>query len=478
MPLLISSKAERYFYLIVSLLLLFYSGYRCYNLGFTHDESISYNKIIHQNLYQIFTNNSNFVTANNHILNSLFMKYFELWLGPQEIYLRLHSFFAHIIYLLFSFLLLKNFKNPWIAAIGFLILNVNPYLLDFFSLARGYALSIAFMMMSVYYFIEFTKKESFKQIVLCLIAGLLATLANFSMVTFITSVILLFECFMLWKRYSFKQFFIKNVPVVFVALSLYALYKWPITKLIQYKELYFGGWQGLWRDTALSSIDFFLYDSRYLELFSGFLRFFLLAVIFTSFYVLVKKIKNRSISGVDYIFILFIVILVNHYAQHIIMHTNFIRERVALFLVPLFFMSTFNIWSYFWERASIKKIISSLMIYIFIIILVFVSVESLNFSYTYDWKYDADTKKAMNDVGNLQTKNVMKISNTWLYEPSINFYRQTQSLTWLVPANRDEINNNSDFYLISEEDFKTLDKSNKQIVNHYETTHLVLLKKY
>jgi hypothetical protein len=477
MSLLVSSKVERYFYVIVSLLLLSYSGYRCYSLGFTHDESISYNSIIHQSLYEIFTNDSDCVTANNHILNSLFMKYFDLWFGPHEFFLRLHSLLAHIVYLIFSYLLMKNFRNPWIIAIGFLILNVNPFLLDFFSLARGYALSIAFMMMSVYYFIEFTKKEVFAKIVLCLLTALLSTLANFSMVTFITSVIVLLECFMLLKRCSFKRFFITNIPVAFVAFFLYALYKWPITKLIEYKQLYFGGWQGLWRDTALSSIEYFLYGSRYTEFFSGFLRFFLLAVIFAGFYVLIKKIKNRSISGSDYIFILLIIILVNHYAQHLIMGTNFFIERVALFLVPLFFISAFNVWVYFWEQAGVKKIMSSLIIYLFVIIIGFVSVESLNLSYTYDWKYDADIKKAMKDLEKLQTKNNMRISNTWFYEPSINFYRETQSLIWLLPANRNEIDNNSDFYLISEEQFRSLDKSNKQIIKNYETTRSVLLKK-
>ncbi|MBI3519209.1 MAG: glycosyltransferase family 39 protein [Bacteroidetes bacterium] len=474
----ISSKNERYIYSLISLLLISYTGYRCYSLSFTHDESISYNNIIHNSFYEIISNDTEFITANNHILNSLFMKYSEMIFGASEISLRMHSLFAHIIYLFFSFLLLKNIKMPWIKLIGFLILNVNPFLLDFFSLARGYALSIAFMMMSIYYFIEYTKTEKIKHITIFLTTALLSTLANFSMVVFVVSIIGLLECFMIAKRYPIKQCIIKNIPVLFTALCLYSFYKWPITKLIEHKELYFGGYVGLWRDTALSSIQFYLYGCRYTEIFSYFLRFLLLAGVFSGFYVLFIKIKTKSIKELDFIFVLFTFIIVVNYLQHFIMKTNFFTERVAVFLVILFFISLINTWHYFSEKGLLLKITTGVIASVFIIVIGFTASASLNFSYTCDWRYDADTKGMISELTNLNAnKTTVKIGNTWLFEPSINFYRKTRHLNWLQPANRDGLNRDYDFYYVDTYDLNSFDKTNKILIKTYPESGATLFKK-
>jgi hypothetical protein len=62
------------------------------------------------------------------------------------------------MYLAFSFLLVHKWTKKTLAATGFLLLNLNPYVLDFFSLCRGYGLSMAFMVAGLYFYVSFLDK--------------------------------------------------------------------------------------------------------------------------------------------------------------------------------------------------------------------------------------------------------------------------------------------------------------------------------
>ncbi len=406
------------------------------------------------------------------------MKYSEMLFGASELALRMHSVIAHVIFLLFSYLILKHVKKPWIKLAGFLILNVNPFLLDFFSLARGYALSLSFMMVSIYYFIEHTKTEKDKHLIICLITALLSTLANFSMMVFVVSLIGLFECFMIAKRYTLKSFILKNIPVLMAILCLYSFYKWPITKLIEHKELYFGGYIGLWRDTALSSILFYLYGCKYTEIFGYFLRFLLLAGITVNFYILFYKIKTKIFKGLDYVFVLFSFIIIVNYVQHIVLKTNFFTERVALFLVLLFFISIINAWHYFSEKKLSQKILSGITMSILLIVITFTASDSLNLSRSCDWGYDANTKEMVFDMEKqIDKSHKIKLGITWLFEPTINFYRETKSLNWLEPVNRDGLNGDYEFYYVNDGDLNSFDKTNKILIKTYPESGASLFKK-
>jgi hypothetical protein len=43
--------------------------------------------------------------------------------------------------------------------LGFLLLNLNPYMLEFFSLARGYGLALGFMMCSIYFCLRYLESR-------------------------------------------------------------------------------------------------------------------------------------------------------------------------------------------------------------------------------------------------------------------------------------------------------------------------------
>jgi len=72
---------------------------------------------------------------------------------------------GHALYLGASILLIKNIsKNIWVALAGFCLLNFNPFLLEFFALARGYGIGTGCMMMSMTLFFLWIKNQKTNQL--------------------------------------------------------------------------------------------------------------------------------------------------------------------------------------------------------------------------------------------------------------------------------------------------------------------------
>ena len=132
-----------------------YEIFRAVRVGFTEDEASTLLLYLAHDVSAVF----NFSAANNHLLNSVLAKIFLVGGGPAELVLRLPNLFGYLFYLLFAFLIVNKFKNRWLAVGGFLLLNLNVYVLDFFSLCRGYGLSLDFLLASLFFYFSFLEKR-------------------------------------------------------------------------------------------------------------------------------------------------------------------------------------------------------------------------------------------------------------------------------------------------------------------------------
>jgi len=170
--------------LVISITLLIFMIKRTAEAAFTFDEAATYLNYISASPLAIF----NFNSANNHLINTLLTKLAWVLGGSSEFVLRLPNLLAFVVYLLFSFLILDRFvKNKMITVCGYLLLSLNPYVLDFFSLCRGYGLSLAFLMASLFFFFSFmentieNKPKRYRPLNFSLAAAALAVLCNFSL---------------------------------------------------------------------------------------------------------------------------------------------------------------------------------------------------------------------------------------------------------------------------------------------------------
>ena len=162
--------------LLASLGLLTASVYRAATFPFTHDESLSFAGFTWDPMWA--------KTANNHLLNTWLMRLCSALFGDSEFSLRLPNILAHAAYLAGSLRLLGRFQPAVLRLVGFVLLNLNPFALDFFFLARGYGLAMAFVVWSLYFLLrafEARQQTGFTAyVILSQVGALLAVLANFA----------------------------------------------------------------------------------------------------------------------------------------------------------------------------------------------------------------------------------------------------------------------------------------------------------
>jgi hypothetical protein len=129
------------FLIIISLFI--YIVIKANTLSFTHDEGFT---------YDIIKRYEGINTANHHILNTALMKNSSSFLGNNEFSYRLPNVLSFLLFGFGFLLIFKQLKNVFLGIIVFSIIFFNPFLIDFFSLARGYGLSFGFMVLSLFFF--------------------------------------------------------------------------------------------------------------------------------------------------------------------------------------------------------------------------------------------------------------------------------------------------------------------------------------
>jgi len=187
----------------ISLILIVFEVVKAARAAITIDEAATYLGYISSNVLALF----NFGSANNHFLNTLMAKFFYVLGGNHVLVLRIPNLLGYAIYLLFSFLLLDRFiKNKFFVVCGFLLLNSNPYVLDFFALCRGYGLSAGFLMPALFFFVSFLDRTirfrpgGIRHLHFSLIAAALAVLSYFGLLNVYLSLVAFAFVFLVVKN--------------------------------------------------------------------------------------------------------------------------------------------------------------------------------------------------------------------------------------------------------------------------------------
>ncbi len=165
--------------------------------SFTHDESYSYLEYIQDSFMDILSYRNSY--TNNHILNSLGMKYSEMIFGSSEWSLRLPNLLAMMVYLVFGYKILNKSVSPLFVLLGFTLLLSNGGVIQLFGVARGYGLSFGFMLMAIYYLISYLQNYKLKEVYWFHFAMVLAVLSNFNMVTVYVALMGVFNGYVILK---------------------------------------------------------------------------------------------------------------------------------------------------------------------------------------------------------------------------------------------------------------------------------------
>lgn len=419
--------------LLSGLGIVWYIIYKASTTSYTHDESYTYTHYVHQGFMDIVSYKTPY--TNNHILNTVVMKYCELLFGSSELSLRLPNILAFILYSIFIILLLYKYI-PKLMFPFYLLMVLNPHLLDFFALARGYGLSFAFLLMSLYYLsLYFTSKQN-KHLILFNVGAFLSVMSNFSLLNYYVAALIVYNIvsYVVLKIDSTSNnyhFYKQNkINIVSVILSGMVLYE-PLRRISKMSLLDFGGKNGFMEDTVGTAIYSFFYEMYLTPFLETIFKVFIVSVVALTLIIILKAIVQRNITlfkvhiSLVLINLILLAIVTITIAQHLILGNDYYIHRFALFFYPIFILNFIFLLNYFFQLSKTTSVSIS---YLCASLALFNIYINHNTAFYKDWKIDSDVKSMMQNLvlehQKYPNKN-MRLGINWLFEPGVNFYRYT-----------------------------------------------------
>ena len=457
---------------------IFVFGYTCFRAGLlslTHDEALTYFLYVRSSLKDIFSYSGE-ITSNNHLLNTLLMKLFVGFFGNFEFVLRIPALIGHLLYLVGTFQILRLFLNRKKLGLGFGLMVTNPFLIDFFSCARGYSLALGFMALGLYYL--FKRLESSdsgfhtRDDILSVTMLTMSILSNLSFIYVfipVISILILLEIKdTLAAFHGSQKAFARQisrriiVPLLFSAVCLSVIYN-PVTFVkIRNYVINYGSTEGFWAGTITSLLQSVFYEKAYGTP-QAILLVKILIVIIIGISVIISlslfSRKNHSVKIYKYLWaavaILFFV-AISMYIQFTIFEGLYPIDRTAIYFIPLFLILFLILWecSNHLGNNYVKTITSGLF-YVVTIAMLLHNLLCFNITHYYCWKYDAYTKEAMKKIYDLTsstTNRKYRMGINWVFEPSTNYYILKNQMFWMEWTHREGPDDIYDYYYLRDED--------------------------
>ena len=478
-----------------------YIIFRAYFLSITHDEALTIITQASQPYHNILLYTEG-IYSNNHLINTLLIRFLISIFGYNELIIRLPGLMGGVLFIFGAYKLCQRlFPKPLLFTLSLSLLILNPYVLDFLSLARGYSLALGLLILSLFFFFNSYKctepKEALKYKIISYLIMSLSVIANFSFLNvylaligsyFIIEVIALY--FSLEEKPSLKvsfNYFKKCLLyIIIITLCLFALILLPLSKIAQEKYLY-AGKDGFWSDTVSSLIQSSLYGKEYFNInfvycytiFAQilFINILLLVILFALFYN--KAPLNSTDKELIIISSIISLTTLSIIFQNILFGTPFVMGRTAIYFIPLFTIFVFILWKSIINNETLKfRIIPHVALTVCGVMILSHYVSCVNLSHTFDWKYDAAAKAAIHDImvmeKDLKSKNgQITIGATWWLSPAMNYYLLSHGSQYQL-VDRNGPDGIFDYYYVYKDDKDILIKRNVDIINHYDISNTLL----
>ncbi|WP_133055367.1 hypothetical protein [Niastella koreensis] len=295
-------------------------------MDIVYDEASSF-RLLKMGIYRALPG-----VANTHWLNSFFMR-LTMTFNDSVVCLRLHSiiafpFFAHGIYRLAT-----HIKNSGAQLAFYCLAIFNPYVLDFFSLARGYGMAITFQAWTILFVIKAVQTEfNYRLWLRVVILSALTLGANLSYqytVMAITGGYLIYNSFTdyFFSWYTNKQK--RRITWLFVLMLFLATVDLLFIKYYG-KDLEFGGRENFISSVFSSFWEYSLYNAGYISLSIWLGWCTLVLIIAASIYFIIKTVQQKKAGvGIIAAFITGGIFLLG-IIFHLVFNTPFITGRTAL----------------------------------------------------------------------------------------------------------------------------------------------------
>ncbi|MFA6150394.1 MAG: hypothetical protein WC716_03670 [Chitinophagaceae bacterium] len=315
----------------------------------------------------------------------------------------------------------KKLINPISKFVLFAVLFLNPFVLDFYSLCRGYGLSMFLHFAFLSCIWHFKDKKS---IPVLYFAFVLLSLASLSLLTNLVlfpvySIALWLTTFAEQPGRNLKKHLVL-APVIagIVTLSLVAK---PISYLIKYNEFEFGV-ASIW-DSIKSLIlrSFSILPKEDFMWIYDILTIFMLSIIIYVLYHSLKEKKNRLFA------ISFITLIILLHILCFGFGIMFPAERKTTMYIPILAL-LFSNHLYNYKIAEHRKITMNAIVFAGCIsLLAFNKTDR-----TIEWDYDRKTKDFIMQIHDKANNKPIVVITEWYFTPTAVYYVETLGLNNIV----------------------------------------------
>ena len=456
--------------LLLALTALIYTAVRASVLSITHDEALTYLLHVSGSFREILLHERP-IASNNHLLNTLLIKVLVDAFGNSEFVMRLPALLGHTLYLWASFRLCRLFLDGGRFVFGLGLLATVPFLLDFFSCARGYALGLGCSMWGLDLFLRSLAPAAGERVArhraLAVVMLSLAVLSNLAFANLWISVAaaLMGVGLMEWRRRKIigADGWLLLAVAACAAAALLLVYNPAALQRIRSQITEYGGTTGFWPDTVGSLVECCLYGKAYSGAMVAEVIKLVAAIACVVALAILRRPPERTERLVSLRPLLFwtgMVLVLSAgsiTAQFRLFGTRCATDRSAIYLIPVFLMLALLSWESL-RRMPGRLAAAGVRIYGFGIAVALVhNFSCLNLSHTHLWRYDAGTREVMKmlctAVSNRATApDRYRLGLNWLFEPSANYYRLKYRMGWLRQPDRRGPDGEYDFYYLGPDD--------------------------
>jgi hypothetical protein len=467
-------KKFRTLYFFIFVILLVVVILKIISTGITYDEAWTLQVFVPLSFKEIFQATP--CDANNHLLNTIAIKILFKFFGKSLVIARIPNLISFIIFSFFAFKICTEFLKKHEGLLLFLLLLANPFMIDFFCLARGYGMANGLLMASLFMMLKSLKTAEIKFYILSVFLAMGAVLANFTYMYFFTAMISVLVLSLLNKKVNLKNKLkilgIILSGIIILIVSTYTI----ISKLIETQSFYYGGNISFLKDTLVSVFSYSINKNQWVTEALLLTCFFIVTLILLYILLIVLSIKKRvSMYNMLPVFLLPIVVIIN--LVHVyFFHSLFLVDRTAMQYLPLLFF-TF-VYSISLLQSKIINISIIIAGFIFVATFSFHFITSFSLKKTISWEPDAHSIEILNKINSLGNDNnkVYNIDYSWPFESSIKYYLSNENFSNIhdvkLREDRDNYNPQADFYIYYAKslDLVDYDASNQWILNFEKDT--------
>lgn len=378
---------------------------RAWLLPVTVDESTTVIKHVTRDVLDtlMFISEAN---PNNHILNTLAIKTFGGMFGWHPLVVRLPVLIGAGLYLWAGIHLSRKISNQsWVRLYALTLLFGNPFMLEFFSMARGYGLAAGLMLAALWQAWRFLEENQRKHLFGASVYAGLSVYANFTLLVFFAPfcVLLLLSA---WQSNPLRaDFWKKTKPALITLFVFIALWIEPLRQLTRDPEIQHWNALGSIVKSVELSVKAATMNHAYLgeETADIISRLMLIASVLMGMAAAVRWWREGWRFASDprlFIAAVLPAVLTTNTIQVYLTKTPFLEPRMALFYWSLFALQTGVAVSWLWQY---RKYLAWMIMAPSLLFATYNLGSCVNLNRSYEWWFDRGTYQVLDYLKEVYT---------------------------------------------------------------------------